>query len=203
MSGNVPTIRFAGFTEPWEQRKFGALVLRASEVVSDPDLPHVEYEDIVPGQGALNKNLAEKRSDKTGILFEPGDVLYGKLRPYLMNWLYPQFKGIAVGDFWVLRPLDIDGSFLYRLIQNPDFQSVANVSAGSKMPRADWKLVSQREFAIPKDLAEQRKVGALFSRLDNLITLHQRKFSLPSCGIPVPLVPSKRRESPCMHYRGE
>ncbi len=159
----------------WEQRKFGALVLRTSEVGSDPDLPHVEYEDIVPGQGALNKNLAEKRSDKTGILFEPGDVLYGKLRPYLMNWLYPQFKGIAVGDFWVLRPLDIDGSFLYRLIQNPDFQSVANVSAGSKMPRADWKLVSQREFAIPKDLAEQRKVGALFSRLDNLITLHQRK----------------------------
>ena len=189
--------------QTWEQRKFGALALRASEVESDPDLPHVEYEDIVPGQGTLNKNLAEKRSDKTGILFEPSDVLYGKLRPYLMNWLYPQFKGIAVGDFWVLRPLDIDGSFLYRLIQNPDFQSVANVSAGSKMPRADWKLVSQREFAIPKDLAEQRKVGALFSRLDNLITLHQRKFSLPSCGIPVPLVPSKRRESPCMHYRGE
>jgi type I restriction enzyme S subunit len=98
---------------------------------SDPNLPHVEYEDIVPGQGILNKNLAEKRSYKTGILFEPGDVLYGKLRPYLMNWLYPQFKGIAVGDFLVLRPLDIDGSFLYRLIQNPDFQSVANVSAGS------------------------------------------------------------------------
>ena len=171
----TPAIRFEGFADPWEQRKFGALALRAREMESDPDLSHVEYEDIVPGQGALNKNLAEKRSDKTGILFEPGDVLYGKLRPYLMNWLYPQFKGIAVGDFWVLRPLDIDGSFLYRLIQNPDFQSVANVSAGSKMPRADWKLVSQREFAIPKDLAEQRKVGALFSHLDNLITLHQRK----------------------------
>ena len=172
---DVPELRFAGFTEPWEQRKFGELTLRASEMESDPNLPHVEYEDIVPGQGILNKNLAEKRSYKTGILFEPGDVLYGKLRPYLMNWLYPQFKGIAVGDFLVLRPLDIDGSFLYRLIQNPDFQSVANVSAGSKMPRADWKLVSQREFAIPKDPAEQRKVGALFSHLDSLITLHQRK----------------------------
>lgn len=175
MAQKIPSIRFPGFTEPWEQRKFGELALRASETESDPDLPHVEYEDIVPGQGTLNKNLAEKRSDKTGILFEPGDVLYGKLRPYLMNWLYPQFKGIAVGDFWVLRPLDIDGSFLYRLIQSPDFQSVTNVSAGSKMLRADWKLVSQREFAIPEDLAEQRKVGALFSRLDSLITLHQRE----------------------------
>ena len=170
---------------------------------SDPNLPHVEYEDIVPGHGTLNKNLAEKRSDKTGILFEPGDVIYGKLRPYLMNWLYPQFRGVAVGDFWVLRPLDIDGSFLYRLIQSQSFQSVANVSAGSKMPRSDWKLVSQKEFAIPEDLAEQRQVGTLFGHLDDFITLHQREFSLPSCGIPIPLFPSIRRESPCMHYRGE
>ena len=65
----------------------------------EPDLPRVEYEDISSGQGTLNKDLAAKESAKTGIAFEPGDVLYGKLRPYLMNWLYPQFKGIAVGDF--------------------------------------------------------------------------------------------------------
>ena len=52
-------------------------------------------------------------------------------------------------------------------------------------------------------LLEQRAISSLFSCLDSLITLHQREFSLPSCGIPIPLVPSIRRESPCIHYRGE
>lgn len=66
---------------------------------SDPDLPQVEYEDIVSGEGTLNKDLRDKEGGKTGIKFYAGDVLYGKLRPYLMNWLYPQFNGVAVGDF--------------------------------------------------------------------------------------------------------
>jgi hypothetical protein len=77
---------------------------------SEAELPRVEYEDINSGQGTLNKDLSAKESSKTGIEFLPGDVLYGKLRPYLMNWLYPQFRGIAVGDFWVLRPNDTDSS---------------------------------------------------------------------------------------------
>ena len=51
----------------------------------------------------MNKNLKEKVSNKKGILFQHSDILYGKLRPYLKNWLFADFWGIAVGDFWVLR----------------------------------------------------------------------------------------------------
>ena len=172
---NVPEIRFAGFTDPWEQRKFSDLTDRVSIQSSDSDLPQVEYEDIVSGEGTLNKDLRDKEGGKTGIKFYAGDVLYGKLRPYLMNWLYPQFNGVAVGDFWVLRATECDSSFLYRLIQTNSFQRLANVSSGSKMPRADWNLISQSFFAVPADHAEQKAIAKSLAELDSLITLHQRK----------------------------
>ena len=46
------------------------------------------------------------------------------------------------------------------------------------MPRADWNLVSNTEFAVPVSQEEQEKIGEYFSSLDNLITLHQRQHKL-------------------------
>ena len=159
----------------WEQRKFSDLTDRVSIQSNDPNLPQVEYEDIISGEGALNKDLNDKEGGKTGIKFYVGDVLYGKLRPYLMNWLYPQFNGVAVGDFWVLRATECDSSFLYRLVQTDGFQRLANVSSGSKMPRADWNLISQSFFAVPANHAEQKAIAKSLAELDSLITLHQRE----------------------------
>ncbi len=175
---DVPEIRFEGFTDPWEQRKFLELVERRSRFSNDPALPRVEYEDIVSGQGMLNKDVIEKHDKRGGIAFEPGDVLYGKLRPYLQNWLNPQFKGIALGDFWVLNPTDISSGFLFVLIRTPTFERVANESTGTKMPRADWQNVSNTEFSIPLRKEEQEAIGALFQKLDSLIALHQRELDI-------------------------
>ena len=162
-------------TSSWEQRKFEEIAVRSSVICSDDTLPRVEYEDIVSGTGRLNKDIYAKQSSKSGITFHQGDVLYGKLRPYLQNWLLPTFDGLAVGDFWVLQPQNADSSFLYRLIQSRQFDEVANQSTGTKMPRADWKLVSKTVFSIPSNISEQAAIGTYFTALDNLITLHQRK----------------------------
>ena len=172
----VPEIRFSGFTDPWEQRKVEEITVRLSSICSDTNLPRVEYEDIVSGTGQLNKDIYAKKSRKSGIAFHKGDVLYGKLRPYLQNWLLPAFDGLAVGDFWVLQPKNVDSSFLYRLIQSCQFYEVANQTTGTKMPRADWKLVSKTVFTIPSNICEQVTIGTYFIELDNLITLHQRKL---------------------------
>lgn len=172
---NVPEVRFAGFTGPWEQRKFEDIAVRSSTISSERGLPRIEYEDIVSGTGCLNKDVFAKKCDKAGIVFRKGDVLYGKLRPYLQNWLLPSYNGLAVGDFWVLQPQNTDSSFLYRLIQSRQFDEVANQSTGTKMPRADWKLVSKTEFLMPSTISEQAFIGTYFERLDNLIALHQRK----------------------------
>lgn len=172
----VPRMRLPGFTGAWEQRKFEEIAVRSSVICSDDTLPRVEYEDIVSGTGRLNKDIYAKQSSKSGIAFHQGDVLYGKLRPYLQNWLLPTFDGLAVGDFWVLQPQNADSSFLYRLIQSRQFDEVANQSTGTKMPRADWKLVSKTVFSIPSNISEQAAIGTYFTALDSLITLHQRKL---------------------------
>ena len=171
----VISMIFTASTFSWEQRKFEEIAVRSSVICSDDTLPRVEYEDIVSGTGRLNKDIYAKQSIKSGIAFHQGDVLYGKLRPYLQNWLLPTFDGLAVGDFWVLQPQNADSSFLYRLIQSRQFDEVANQSTGTKMPRADWKLVSKTVFSIPSNISEQAAIGTYFTALDSLITLHQRE----------------------------
>ena len=169
-----PELRFPGFTDAWEQRKFKDIAFKRGKI-SEADLPYVEFEDINSGIGTLNKNISQKVGHKKGLLFEAGDVLFGKLRPYLQNWLLCQFAGIAVGDFWVLQPQNVSSAFLYYLIQSEAYQSVANISSGTKMPRSSWPLVSETLFSIPK-YKEANMIGEFFLLIDRTITLHQRKL---------------------------
>jgi len=80
---------------------------------------------------------------------------------------------------------------------------ISTATYGSAMPYITLDVLSEMSLSLPKNMEEQVKITGVFKELDSLITLHQREFSLPSCGIPIPLVPSIRRESPYMHYRGE
>ncbi len=174
-TNGVPKIRFKGFTDDWEQRKLTEIVNRVNKSSNSDVLPKVEFEDIVSGEGRLNKDISSKFDSRKGTLFEPENILYGKLRPYLKNWLFSDFEGVALGDFWVFEATDVSvPSFDYYLIQSDNYQKVANDTSGTKMPRSDWKNVSSTDFAIPsKD--EQKQIGAFFKQLDNTIVLHQRK----------------------------
>ncbi|MDT2754660.1 restriction endonuclease subunit S, partial [Enterococcus pseudoavium] len=172
----VPELRFTDFEEEWEQRKFSDIVIRVNKSSNSNSLPKVEFEDIVAGEGRLNKDVTKKFDSRKGVEFLPEDILYGKLRPYLKNWLKPSFKGVALGDFWVLRTDGTDSNFMYSLIQSDKYQKVANDTSGTKMPRSDWKKVSRTEFFIPLNLNEQKQIGVFFKQLDNTITLHQNKL---------------------------
>ncbi|EJY7247095.1 restriction endonuclease subunit S [Enterococcus faecalis] len=174
----VPELRFKGFTDEWEERKLSDIVSRLSKSSNNSELPRVEFEDIVSGEGRLNKDVSHKLDDRKGILFSSQNILYGKLRPYLKNWLLADFKGIALGDFWVFKSINSDPKFVYSLIQSNHYQKVANDTSGTKMPRSDWKKVSSTEFQIPSSLEEQKKIGSFFKKLDDTIALHQRKLDL-------------------------
>ncbi|EKP97628.1 type I restriction-modification system, specificity subunit S [Lacticaseibacillus casei 12A] len=172
---NVPALRFKGYSDAWEKRKFKNLVVRVNKTSDNSTIPSVEFEDIISKQGRLNKDVRLKVNSKQGIYFEPQDVLFGKLRPYLQNWLFPSFYGRAVGDFWVLRAnSSLLSEYLFVLIQSPRFQSVANISSGTKMPRSDWNTVSNTSFSIPVQ-SEQRRIEQLFNVLDDLIAATQDK----------------------------
>ena len=174
----VPELRFAGFADDWEQRKLLTFVERVSKQTENPDLPSVEYEDIQAGAGTLNKDLGQKTAHKKGVEFRKDDILFGKLRPYLDNRLLASFSGIAVGDFWVLRPTTSAPSFAYALIQADHFRTLANQTSGTKMPRSDWSKVSEEEYRLPKNKLEQSEIGKIFDALDATIALHQRKLDL-------------------------
>lgn len=173
---NLPEIRFKGFSEEWEENEFSLMVTRVSYISGKIGLPRVEYADIISGKGELNKNIYQKNSSKIGIEFNNGDILYGKLRPYLKNWLLSSFNGIAVGDFWVLRANETNNKFIYYLIQTSTYETTANQSIGTKMPRSDWNVVSKTKFYIPTISNEQSQIGTYFKHLDYLITLNQSKY---------------------------
>lgn len=176
-SKHVPKRRFKEFESDgeWEFSRFGELVVRVSESMMNSSFPNVEYEDVIPGKGQLNKNIHGKTNNKKGIRFLEGDVLYGKLRPYLKNWLLSDFKGIAVGDWWVLRSSELDSKFLYNFIQTEKYQVVANRSTGTKMPRSDWETVKDSDILFPSNF-EQKKLGDFFQTIDSLISNHQHKL---------------------------
>ncbi|MBQ1668915.1 MAG: restriction endonuclease subunit S [Prevotella sp.] len=166
----TPPLRFKGFNGEWIMIRFSDIAQRISTSGVSDKLPSVEFEDIVSGEGVLNKDVSRKNVVKKGVKFEKHDVLFGKLRPYLKNILYADFNGIAVGDFWVLRASEaVDPYFLYILVSTHQFMSVANISSGSKMPRADWNLVSNSNFAIPSSIDEQRSIASFFRNLDGQI----------------------------------
>ena len=171
-----PKIRFKGFEDPWEQRKFSDIAKRRSKQYERSGVPSVEFEDIVSDEGKLKDGFNTKETHKKGIFFKKSDTLFGKLRPYLHNWLFTTFDGIAVGDFWVLYTQKCDSLFLYYLIQSETFQSTANISTGTKMPRSDWKLVSETLFYIPLDKNEQISIGYFFGNIDKIIAANQSKL---------------------------
>src|SRR5699024_11833761 len=106
---------------------------RVSKTSENTNVTTVENEDISSGQGVLNKKVCLNENKKKGSEFREYDILFGKLRPYLNKWLIPDFKGIAVGDFWVLRPHLLEIRFIFYFIHNTNFQMISNLSIGNIM----------------------------------------------------------------------
>lgn len=165
-----PKIRFKGFEGEWKATLFSEMVERISASGQAGMLPGVEFEDIASGEGCFNKNIYQKECHKYGKLFYEGDILFGKLRPYLKNIILADFNGVAIGDFWVLRSKGLDEKYLYTLVNSESFLKVANISSGSKMPRADWNLVSTTKFVVPSAKDEQKAIGKYFTTLDSQIS---------------------------------
>ena len=86
-----------------------------------------------------------------GIDFVEDDILFGKLRPYLAKVYQAEFKGQAVGDFYIFRSNDeVNPSFASMRLLSNDFIDIVNSSSyGSKMPRASWEFISNLKIALP------------------------------------------------------
>lgn len=156
----------------WEHHLFGEIVSlgkgkyvpKQEEILPCIELEHLEQQT---GQIIGYTNSNEQNSVKS--VFQKGDVLFGKLRPYLRKFALPEYDGVCSSEIWVLHPeSNIDSTFLFYLIQSESFIAAANISSGTKMPRAEWSKVSNECFFIP-DLSEQKRIANLFGMIDKRI----------------------------------
>lgn len=103
--------------------------------------------------------------------FRRGDVLYGKLRPYLDKAVLAETDGVCTTELLVLRPkAEVDPKFLACVVHAPDFidHAMAGVT-GAHHPRTSWAHIAQ--FELPDfDTTEQRVVAALLWQIQSLVS---------------------------------
>ena len=162
---SVPEIRFAGFTDPWEQRKSGEIV----DVCSGRDYKHLSKGPIpVYGTGGYMTSVSE------GLSYEEDAIGIGRKgtidHPYRLNAPFWTVDTL----FYSLPNQGIDLDFTLCVFLNVDWKS-KDESTG--LPSLSKQAINETKIWVPSG-AEQRAIGAFFSRLDDLITLHQRKLEL-------------------------
>ena len=118
----------------------------------------VELEHLSQETGKLlgYTNSSEQQSIKNS--FEEEQILFGKLRPYLKKFWKAEFEGVCSSEIWVMNGKKVKNDFLFYLVQTEKFNQIANVSSGSKMPRADWNYMSEIPFDLPP-LKEQERIA--------------------------------------------
>jgi type I restriction enzyme S subunit len=131
------------------------------------DLPYVGLEHIESGTRRLLGHGYAREAKSTKALFRRGDVLYGKLRPYLRKVWRAEFDGVCSTDILVYPPAEsIDGGFLtYVLSSEAIADHAVQASAGINLPRVNAVALGEAVLALPP-LAEQRRIAA---RLDELL----------------------------------
>ena len=182
---NIPEIRFKGFTDPWEQRKWIDTVDISTEMV-DPtsgefdDMPHIAPGNIESFTGRILDNVKSVKEEQLisgKFRFRPGDVVYGKINPQLGKYFYASVDGLTSADAYVFNGKNgISQKFLFSLLQTADFFKYSvSVSKRSGMPKINRDELNAYSFLAP-NAEEQNKIGDFLLELDHLITLHQREF---------------------------
>ena len=177
---DAPAIRFKGFSDAWEQRKLGELALFNPKDELPQTFEYVDLESVV-GTEMLSHRTEVKSSapSRAQRLAHTGDLFYQTVRPYQKNnYLFekPDNNYVFSTGYAQMRPY-VDGYFLLSLVQSERFVKVVlDNCTGTSYPAINANDLAEIEVAAPSDESEAQKIGTIFRSIDNLITLHQRKF---------------------------
>ena len=187
----VPEIRFAGFTDDWEQRKLGDVTeLKSASRVhkgewTDSGVPFFRSSDVMAAingttneKAYISEELYEKLSNASGKL-EEGDVLVTGGGSVGNPYIVPNNEPLYTKDadlLWIKNQGRFYPYFLYEYFFSPTFRIyLSNISHVGTIAHYTITQLSETPISLP-DIEEQIKVGEYFESLDRLITLHQRKY---------------------------
>ena len=161
--------------EHWDIKKLKQSAVRTNIKAETEDLKDITYiglENVRPWTASLENMDDPIEPEGTANIFQPGDVLFGKLRPYLAKALLADHSGVCSTEFLVVTPTDHEGQYLLYLILTQGFIQDADSSTfGAKMPRTNWDFIGNQELPIPPD-AEQRAIAQYLdqktARIDTL-----------------------------------
>lgn len=167
--------------EEWEMSKIRYLVTTRSEKrITDSSVSYIGLENIESQTGKFVKTGIQVDKSEN-IVVEIGDVLFGKLRPYLRKYWRATFTSTASSEFLVFQSSELDMNFLYYAIQSDSFIEEVNTSTyGSKMPRASWEYIKNMRIAFPTSLVEQQKIADFLDKktaqLDKVKTILEEQI---------------------------
>ena len=181
---SVPEIRFAGFTDPWEQRKLGELTESYSggtpaageSEFYGGSIPFIRSAEIAAESTELF--LTEKGYESSSArMVKPGDVLYALYGATSGEVAVSRQKGAINQAILAILPRDdCDARYITAWLRKQKGYIVTTYLQGGQ-GNLSGVIVKNLEVSIPS-LPEQQKIGFMLSHLDSLITLHQRKLEL-------------------------
>ena len=166
--------RVSGFSGRWETKRLSDIVsIRNQKVLPSNvgiDTPCVELDHIGQGNGSLLECSTAQNSKSTKYRFCSGDVLFGRLRPYLRKFWHADRSGICTTEIWPLMTdsQQADSGFLHAIVQSDRFIEAASISYGTHMPRADWGVMRNFEVRLPR-VREQLAIAEVLSDMDGEI----------------------------------
>ena len=175
-----PEIRFAGFTDPWEQRKLGELFEESDERASDREILSVSVANGIYPASESDRETNPGASLANYKVVHSGDVVYNSMRMWQGAVDASRYDGIVSPAYVVAKPnSEVYARFFARLLRQPMLlKQYQQVSQGNSKDTQVLKFddFASIEISMPASENEQRQIGAFFDRLDSLITLHQRKY---------------------------
>lgn len=162
----------------WKISKLKYLIQVNNTKSSNNEYKYVGLENVIGWAGKLvdDTNMSESEfvPESSSNKAKKGDVLFGKLRPYLGKVFISEENIICSTEFLIMRPVDIEGKYLKLLFLSRDLVNVIDRSTyGTKMPRANSSFILNQYIPIP-NTQEQNEISAFLdkkcSEIDSLIS---------------------------------
>jgi type I restriction enzyme, S subunit len=170
--------------EHWEVKKLKYVANLISQKTSEKPEYVIALENIESWTGKIIGNPLENEMQGEAQLFEKGDVLFNKLRPYLAKVTLADKMGGAMGELLILRPNEfITSEFLFQRLRSEMIITVVDGSTyGTKMPRASWdKFISLLEFGVPTIEEQNEIVEFIYNNeltIDSITQKYQQEIEL-------------------------